>query len=95
MSVTPIIRYRCCWNSNRLLTNRSDINLLQDAVTPVPVAAAVTQLIDLSIESQHQDDLHINNNNNNNNINSLLTSTAATTTLVTADSHENKGIYTL
>ncbi|KAH8395319.1 hypothetical protein KR222_009407, partial [Zaprionus bogoriensis] len=68
------------------VNNKNDINLLQDAVTP----AAVAQLIDLSIESQG--DLHINNNNNNNN-HSLLTSTAATTTLVTADSHENKGIY--
>jgi len=73
--------------------------LLQDAVTPVQtLPAAVTQLIDLSIESQHQDDDHlqqhinIHNNNNNNNNNSLLTSTAANTTLVTADSHENKGI---
>ncbi|XP_034483662.1 MAP7 domain-containing protein 1 isoform X5 [Drosophila innubila] len=79
------------------VNNKNDINLLQDAVTPVPVAvpATVTQLIDLSIESQHQDDLHINNNNNNNNNNSLLTSTAATTTLVTADSHENKDISLL
>ncbi|KAH8302169.1 hypothetical protein KR044_003674, partial [Drosophila immigrans] len=70
------------------VNNKNDINLLQDAVNPV----AVSQLIDLSIESQQ--DLHINNNNNNNNNNSLLTSTAATTTLVTADSHENKGTTT-
>ncbi|XP_034110110.1 ensconsin isoform X15 [Drosophila albomicans] len=71
------------------VNNKNDINLLQDAVNPV----AVSQLIDLSIESQQ--DLHINNNNNNNNNNSLLTSTAATTTLVTADSHENKDISLL
>ncbi|KAL7731981.1 hypothetical protein ACLKA6_015745 [Drosophila palustris] len=83
------------------VNNKNDINLLQDAVTPVAVSpATVTQLIDLSIESQHQDQdqdhLHINNNNNNNNNNhSLLTSTAATTTLVTADSHENKDISLL
>ncbi|XP_030561066.1 ensconsin isoform X5 [Drosophila novamexicana] len=71
------------------VNNKNDINLLQDAVTP-----AVTQLIDLSIESQQ--DLHINNNNNNNNNNnSLLTSTAANNTLVTADSHENKDISLL
>ncbi|XP_017842854.1 ensconsin isoform X5 [Drosophila busckii] len=68
------------------VSNKNDINLLQDVVTP-----AVTQLIDLSIESQ---DLHMNNNNNNNN-NSLLTSTAANNTLVTADSHENKDISLL
>ncbi|KAH8349782.1 hypothetical protein KR084_006090, partial [Drosophila pseudotakahashii] len=63
------------------VNNKNDINLLQDVVAPV-----ASQLIDLSIESQ---DLHLNNNN------SLLTSTAATTTLVTADSHENKGMSTI
>ncbi|XP_032598638.1 uncharacterized abhydrolase domain-containing protein DDB_G0269086 isoform X8 [Drosophila grimshawi] len=76
--------------------NKNDINLLQDAVTP----ADVTQLIDLSIESQdhlqHQQLQHININNNINNNNSLLTmGTAATNTLVTADSHENKDISLL
>ncbi|KAM8710800.1 hypothetical protein ACLKA7_017434 [Drosophila subpalustris] len=82
------------------VNNKNDINLLQDAVTLGAVEsspATVTQLIDLSIESQDHDRLHINNNNNNNNNNnhSLLTSTAATNTLVTADSHENKDISLL
>ncbi|KAH8293945.1 hypothetical protein KR054_006779 [Drosophila jambulina] len=61
------------------VNNKNDINLLQDVVAPV-----ASQLIDLSIESQQ--DLHLNNNN------SLLTGTAASATLVTADSHENKGM---
>ena len=55
----------------------SEIDLLQ---TVVP---STNQLIDLSLDPQ---DNNINFNNNN----SLLTTT---NTLVTADSHENKGMF--